>query len=199
MKLFKVLKVKDTTRVPPKYFRENLKEAILAIAREEYEGILDEDIGIIVAVIDAKNLGEGKVIMGDGAAFFDVELQMLVFKPRQTEVVEGKITELMEFGAFVNIGPMDGLIHVSQILGEYISYDSKTPQFIGKESKKTLKIDDTTIARIVTISMKGSISDSKIGLTMRQPFLGKPDWIEAEIEKLKKAKKQAKKTKGEKK
>ena len=184
--MFKVLKVKDTIRVPPKYFRDNLEEAILALTREEYEGVMDEDLGIIVTVMGAKNLGEGKVVMGDGAAYFEAELELLAFKPRLNEVIEGKVTELMEFGTFVGLGPMEGLIHVSQLMDEYINYDSKTPQFIGKDSKRAIKSEDNVLTRIVTISMKGAISDSKIGMTMRQPYLGKPDWIEAELEKSKK-------------
>jgi predicted RNA-binding protein with RPS1 domain len=91
---------------------------------------------------------------------------------------EGTVTEVTEFGAFVNFGPIDGLIHVSQITEDFMSYDQKNAAFIGRESNKILKVADVVQARIVTVSMKSRVSDSKIGLTMRQPYLGKLEWIE---------------------
>jgi len=186
--MFEVVKVKDTVRIPPEKFGKKMKKALVNLAQEEYEGLLDEDLGVIIAVIDAKKNGEGKVVPGDGAAYYEAEIEMLVFKPKMHEVVEGKVTEITEFGAFVNIGPLEGLIHVSQIMDEYLNYDSKNGQFVGKESKKKLKLEDRLLARIVSISLKGSLSESKLGLTMRQPFLGKSEWIDAEIKAKKKGK-----------
>lgn len=49
---------------------------------------------------------------------------------------------------------------------------------MGKSSKRSLKSGDTCVARIVAISHKGE--SPKIGLTMRQPGLGKLDWIKEE-------------------
>jgi DNA-directed RNA polymerase subunit E' len=34
------------------------------------------------------------------------------------EIVEGEVVERVEFGAFVEIGPLDGLLHISQITDE---------------------------------------------------------------------------------
>ena len=92
------------------------------------------------------------------------------------------------------MGPMDGLVHVSQVTDDYINYDSKRGALLGKESKKTLEEGDKVRARIVALSLKGKSSkETKIGLTMRQPGLGKDEWIEKEKKKTKT------KTKGKKK
>ena len=55
------------------------------------------------------------------------------------------------------------------------------PGFIGKRTNKKLLIDDVVIARIVSVSLKGNIQNSKIGLTMRQPYLGKEDDVKKEL------------------
>ena len=86
------------------------------------------------------------------------------------------------------MGPIDGLVHVSQVTDDFISYNEKTGTLTGKESGKVLKEGDSVRAKVVTLSMKPVITDSKIGLTMRQPGLGKLDWID-EAKKPKKAKK----------
>jgi DNA-directed RNA polymerase subunit E' len=119
---------------------------------------------------------------------------MLTYKPTLQEVVRGTITEVTEFGAFVRIGPIEGLIHVSQIMDDFINYDSKLPGFLGKKTDKKLIPEDNVLARLVTISLRGDTSNSKIGLTMRQPFLGKEDWGRID-EKGEKNKKNAKKEK----
>ena len=67
------------------------------------------------------------------------------------------------------------MIHVSQTMDDFVSF-SKDKVLSGKESKKTLKIGDKCRARIIAVSFK-DINNPKLGLTMRQPFLGRLDWI----------------------
>ncbi|MDP6670784.1 MAG: DNA-directed RNA polymerase [archaeon] len=175
--MYTLVKVKEKVRVPPKEFGGKLDETIRKIVQEEYEGIVDEDLGLVIAVTKVGDVGEGKVVLGDGAAYYRATLELLMYKPLMHEVVEGAVTEVIEFGAFVRISPIEGLVHVSQIMDDYINYDAKLPGFIGKNTNRRLTVDDEVLARIVTISLKGNIQNSKIGLTMRQPFLGKESWL----------------------
>lgn len=174
--MYKVLTIKDTVRVPPKRFDEDLDTVIKTEFAKSYNGRIVKNVGVILSVIEVKDVSEGKIIMGDGAIYYDSTLEALVYRPVLNEVVEGYVTELAEFGAFVNFGPFDGLIHLSQITEDYMSYDQKSSAIVGRETHKTLKVEDDVKARIVAISMKRTLSDSKIGLTMRQPYLGKKEW-----------------------
>lgn len=193
--MYKILTITDTVRIPPRRFNENLEDAIAAEFENTTVGKIDKNAGIILSVIDVVETGEGKIIMGDGAIYYDATLEVLAYMPVLNEVIEGSVSEIIEFGAFVNFGPMDGLAHVSQIAEDYMSYDQKNSMLVGKESKKVLKLGDTVRARIVSISLKPKVSSSKIGLTMRQPYLGKIEWLleEKRIQK-EKAEKAAKKT-----
>ncbi len=181
--MFYVYTVRDTVRVPPSKLSGDLKKAVLEELKEIYEGTVDEDMGVIIAVTGVKEVGEGKIIWGDGGVYVDTVFDVLTFLPLLNEVVDGFITDITEFGAFARIGPLDGLIHVSQIMDDFVRYDPSVPAFIGKESNRTLRIGDMVRARIVTVSLKESIADTKIGLTMRQPGLGKWEWIEADKKK----------------
>ena len=174
--MYFLTKIRDTIRIPPTKFSSHLDKSILEICREDMEGLVDPDLGIVVAVTDAHKLGEGKIIPGDASAYFDSEIALLTYKPIVNEVVEGHISEATEFGAFIKTGPVEGLIHVAQIADDFVSFDSQLPGFIGRDTKKTLKIGDQVFARVVSVSMKNTVADSKIGLTMRQPGLGKKEW-----------------------
>ncbi len=174
--MYTLATIRDTIRVLPSKFSTDLNQAILNMVRNDMEGLVDADLGVVVAVTDAKRRGEGKIVPGDAAAYFDSEITLLVYKPQVNEVVEGYVSEATEFGAFLKTGPIEGLIHVSQIADDFITYDAKLPGFVGRDSKRTLKIGDQVTARVVSVSLKNTIPDSKIGLTMRQPGLGKKEW-----------------------
>ncbi|MCC7551000.1 DNA-directed RNA polymerase [Methanobacterium ferruginis] len=189
-------KIEDTVRIPPNRFEEPLNEVASEIINESYVGKIDKKMGLMVTVKDIEEIGVGKVIMGDGAAYHEVVFTALFFKPELHEIVEGEVIEVTEFGAFIRIGPMDGLVHVSQVTDDYINYDGKRGALIGKESKKTLEEGNRVRARIVALSLKGKSSkETKIGLTMRQPNLGRVEWIEKEKEKKSKKGKKGKKEK----
>lgn len=197
--MFYNTKVIDMVRVPPKKLGGELKKSILEICQEDLEGRIKEEYGVIVAVTNIGKVGDGHVIPGDGAAYYESEIEMVTYKPHVQEVVRGTITEATEFGAFVRIGPIEGLIHVSQLMDDFINYDAKLPGFVGKKTDKKIVPEDNVLARVVTISLKGDVSSSKIGLTMRQAYLGKPEWAKIDEKILKDGKeKKGKKSKEEK-
>ncbi|MCX8163013.1 MAG: DNA-directed RNA polymerase [Candidatus Micrarchaeota archaeon] len=193
--MFYLLKVEDRVRFPAKDFAMELKPALLNIVREKYERTVDKDNTIVLAVFNLEPISDGLIIPGDDAAYYDVRFDALVYRPQINEVVEGAVSEAVEFGVFVGMGPIEGLVHLSQITNDFLTYNKKAGAFVAKESKKSLRKGDIVYAKITTISMKGPLSEAKIGLTMRPLGLGKFEWIEKELEK--KAEKEGEK-KGEK-
>ena len=175
--MYQVSTLQEKVRVPPNRFGEDLKKTILSLLREQYEGQMSKELGLVVAITDVDQVGEGTIQPGDGAAFYETTFSSLTFKPELNEIVPGKVIEIVEFGAFVSLGALDGLIHVSQVTDDFLSYDEKGRRLIGKESKKSLIEGDMLRAKIVAISLKKSQSQ-KVGLTMRQAGLGKLQWIE---------------------
>ncbi|MEK6884607.1 MAG: DNA-directed RNA polymerase, partial [Nanoarchaeota archaeon] len=150
----------------------------------------DEEIGEVISVISVGKVGEGVIIPGDGAAYYNSDFKLLVWKPELNELVYGTIEEITNFGAFINMGVMRGMIHISQTMEDFVSFSSSNV-LSGKSSKRILKKGDACLARIVAISYKGD--QPKIGLTMRQPGLGKLEWIDEEKKKEKVAAKKAEK------
>jgi DNA-directed RNA polymerase subunit E' len=151
---------------------------------EKFEGKIDNDVGVILAVTDIEKVGEGKILPGDPSVYYPVSFKLLTWMPKEHEVVEGEVVDITEFGAFVRCGALDGLVHVSQIMDDFVSYDEKNSQLVGKQTRKILKEGDSVRARIISISFK---EQSKLGLTMRQPMLGSIKWLET-VEKPKEEK-----------
>ncbi len=173
--MYKILDVKDRIRVPPVKFSMPLKDAVKSSLEDRWEGIIDRNLGVILAVLDVKDIGEGKILPEDSAIHYPVSFKMLVYSPEMYEIVQGEVIDVTEFGVFIRLGPLDGMVHVSQLMDDFVSYDPKSATFLGRESKRKLKEGDVMRARIISVSMGRQY---KIGLTARQTGLGVLEWIE---------------------
>jgi len=179
----------DTVRLPPDRFGEDTVTVVKDLLREKLEGRIDKTLGSIIAVTNVLDIGEGRILAGDGAVYYDITFEAITFKPELQEIVEGKVVEVVEFGAFIGLGPLDGLLHVSQIADDYISYDEKNSRLVGKETNRAITEGDKVRARIVAVSLnEREPRESKIGLTMRQAALGKIEWLIEARDKEKKEK-----------
>ncbi|MCL2172780.1 MAG: DNA-directed RNA polymerase [Nitrososphaerota archaeon] len=176
--MFKLITLQDTIRIPPETFGKPLEKVGREQVKQKYEGIVDEELGYVIAVTGIQVSPIGKIIPGDGATFHKVNFSVLTFYPIIQEIVEGDVVEIADFGAFVRIGPIDALLHVSQLMDDFISYDEKQGVLLGKETKRKLTAGDQVRVRITAVSLGRAGSSGKIGVTARQPFLGKLEWLQ---------------------
>lgn len=181
--MFSISTLEDVVRIPPSMFGASLKKAGVAILKEKYESMINAELGYIIMILDAKVDEMGKMIAGDGGTFHRVEFEALTFTPKLQEIVLGEIVDITDFGAFVRIGPTDALLHLSQVMDDYLQSDVKSGTIIAKQSNRTLKVGSTLRSRITAVSLGKAATMGKIGITCRQPFLGAEDWIAEEIKK----------------
>lgn len=180
--IYYVSTIRSTLRVPPERFDEDLKEILLELARESLEERIFEELGFIVAVLEAGGVTTGRLIPGDGGAFYDCDFKVLSYIPERGEVIEGAVIELIDFGAFIRVSTIDALCHVSQMANDFFSYNSGQDILIGKQSGLSIRRDDVVRGRIVVVGMQRNAI--RVGVTMRQPGLGKLEWIDEWKEKL---------------
>jgi DNA-directed RNA polymerase subunit E' len=183
--MFKLVTLQDTIRIPPETFGNPLGEVGRDQVKAKYEGIVDEELGYVIAVTRVEVSPIGKIIPGDGATYHKVTFSLMTFFPVIQEIVEGDVAEIADFGAFLRIGPVDALLHVSQLMDDYISYDEKQGVLQGKETKRKLASGDQVRVRITAVSLGRAGGSGKIGVTARQPFLGKLEWIKEDLAALK--------------
>ncbi len=177
--MYKMMRLVDTVRIPPTLLGEDVVPTVKNALREKLEGQVDKKLGALVAVCKIDEIGEGHILVGDGAVYYDVTFEAIMFVPELQEIIEGEVVEAVGFGVFVGIGPMDGLLHVSQITDDFISYDAKNARLVTKGGGKSIAEGDHVRSRIVAVSInEREPKESKIGLTMRQTALGKLQWLE---------------------
>ncbi len=166
--MYELVTLRDKIRVDPKAIQEDERTAIKQQIKQEYIGkILNEKL-LVVAFVDIIKINDGVIIPNDPAVFYDTIFNVLAYMPLLHETVRGQITAISEIGAMVNIGPIDGLVHISQVMDDFVDFSKNA--LIGRKSKLSLKAGDSVIASISVISTKEQM---KVGLTMRSPGLGK--------------------------
>lgn len=188
--MYRKVRLVDIIRIPPQRLEEDLNTVIAETIRDKLEGRIDKVLGSIVTVLDIIDVGDGHILVGDGAVYYEVTFDAIAYRPELQEIVEGDVVEIVNFGAFVGVGPIDCLVHVSQVADEFMSYDEKNSRLTSKESSRSLAEGDSVRARIVAVSLnEHDPRESKIGLTMRQVALGKLEWIEDEQKRKEKGEK----------
>jgi len=173
--VYYLVELQDVVRVPPDRFNDDLESVVLEICRETYEETIDPELGMILAVIRADDISYGRLVHGDGATYHQVRLSAITYNPVVKELVEGEISEVTDFGAFVRIGCIEALCHISQIADDFFSLSKAS--LIGRESGNVVRVGDRLRARIITIAIDRS--NIRTAITMRQPGLGVDRWIEA--------------------
>ena len=100
-----------------------------------------------------------------------ISLSMKVFEPepwesgfpfQEGDVVPGKVTRVMDFGAFVEVSPgIEGLVHLSEISYERIPHPNKILKSGDEVNVRVLKIDEEN--RRISLSIKDAAIQRRIG------------------------------------
>jgi DNA-directed RNA polymerase subunit E' len=178
--MYKIVTKEDTIRIPAEYIRKDksLDQHIDRLAATAFEGHFDDDNRFILVTSNHQPLGRGRIIHGDGAIYQKVRFDAVLFCMEDYEVVEGAVSEVNDFGAFVRIGPMEALLHKSQIMEDHVDINAGMGVVEGRQSGRRLGVGSSVRARIVSLSPDTSDPRrSKIGLTCKQSGLGSHEWI----------------------
>lgn len=175
--MYKRMVIQDSVRVPPKHLGEDVNESVKAGLESEAEGKIHSELGVVLGVEEVNSIEGGDIQPEDPGVHYHVEYKAVVYQPELHEVVHGEVVDMTSFGAFIRIGPFDGLCHVSQIMDEYVNFDEENQMLVSEENQFSLSMNDEVISRIIAVSLDKQ-DTNKINLTMRQPGLGKEEWIE---------------------
>ncbi|MHA1950347.1 MAG: RPB7/RPC8 family DNA-directed RNA polymerase subunit, partial [Candidatus Thorarchaeota archaeon] len=67
--MYSIVTVKDVVRIPPSQFGSPMEDAAMLHLRKQHENVLDRDVGLMIAVIGIDEIGQGRLMPGDGATY----------------------------------------------------------------------------------------------------------------------------------
>ncbi len=112
------------------------------------------DVQIITA-----DSAEEKLVVSEKAVF-EKEMENRLGELKIGQVVEGTITGVVDFGAFVKFGELEGLVHISELAWQRI-----------ENPKDIVKVGQKVTAKVI------SIDKGRVSLSMKQ--LQSDPWLEA--------------------
>lgn len=116
-----------------------------------------------VRILDA-NRKENKLIFSEKEAVRD-RMQSKLTQLKVGDVVEGIVTGVIDFGAFVNVDGIEGLVHISEISWERV-----------EDPRKYVQIGETIKAKII------AIDKDRLSLSIKQ--MSDDPWV-SEVKKFK--------------
>lgn len=107
----------------------------------KYKEMIGEPITVCVIEVDRER---HRLILSERAASSETRDQirdMILEELNEGDIKKGRVTSIADFGAFINIGGADGLVHLSEITYEHITHPSEKLE-VGKEVKvKVISVD----------------------------------------------------------
>jgi len=122
--MFYKIKVKDYVDLSPDLFEGDLSESIKEQLIRNYSEKTSEDLGLVISVLGVDNVGSGFKLPEDASRHYGVEFTLLAYKPELHEVLEGEVTSVTNFGVFVSMGIIEGLVHLSQTMADQVSFSN---------------------------------------------------------------------------
>ena len=113
---------------------------------------VSEERTLHVRVLDFDPI-KGFLWLSEKAATVDLRKKGFLDSLAEGQTLDGVVTNLTHFGAFVNLGELDGLIHISELALHRVEHPSEI-----------LKVDD--VVKVKTISVDRE--RERIGLSLRQ-------------------------------
>jgi len=124
---------------------------------ERWGDMMGQDI--MVKVIEV-NRGQNRLILSERAASREVREERrgeLIEKLEVGQVLEGTVVRLTDFGAFVDIGGADGLIHLSELAWKHISHPKEVVKVGDKVMVEVINIDPER--QRIGLSRKNQLQD----------------------------------------
>jgi DNA-directed RNA polymerase II subunit RPB7 len=87
----------------PSFFSSTASDFIRAKLYQDVEGT-NTGTHLIVAVLSIDEISEPKIAPGTGFAQYNVGYRALVWRPFRGEVVDGKVTDVVPTGIFLEVG-----------------------------------------------------------------------------------------------
>lgn len=108
---------------------------------EDFSGYKGRTLRVKVKELDREN---NKVILSQKdvlEAEYEDQKQKIMASLQPGQVIEGTVQRLTPFGAFVDIGGVDGLVHVSEIAWSHVAHPADVVSEGQKVNVKVLKVD----------------------------------------------------------
>jgi small subunit ribosomal protein S1 len=93
--------------------------------RQRQSEMVDQSLGLRVIEVDQRR---NRLVLSERAAYREWREQQqerLLEELKEGRIIQGRVSSIQDFGAFVDIGGMDGLVHISELSWKRVNHPSE--------------------------------------------------------------------------
>ena len=153
--MFQIARLEDAN---VKILPENLGRPRLEAITQEIESLymdkVIKDLGLVVTLYEIVSIEGGTVYPGEGSAHFHVVFRVVVFRPFEGEVIEGRLKKADRKGLYVSIGFFQDVIVPEHLLQEPSVFDENEQLWVWmyqNEHKMFMELDEPIRFRVSAV------------------------------------------------
>ena len=153
--MFQIARLEDAN---VKILPENLGRPRLEAITQEIESLymdkVIKDLGLVVTLYEIVSIEGGTVYPGEGSAHFHVVFRVVVFRPFEGEVIEGRLKKADRKGLYVSIGFFQDVFVPEHLLQEPSVFDENEQLWVWmyqNEHKMFMELDEPIRFRVSAI------------------------------------------------
>jgi len=174
--MFFHVKMTRFIELPPSCFYKNMKREINQRLLEDVEGTCQAEYGYIVCVTEVEEIGDGRIRDDIPEVSFPVEFRAIVFRPFKNEVLDGVVTQMDQFGIFVEVGPLQVYVSDQQIPSDYTLNTDLQPHWAYEHNEDPeLKITIDTEVRMKLMNVRIELTEMAAVGTLNVNYMGPLD------------------------
>lgn len=89
--MFVLSKIEADVKISPQDLIKPPLTAVTEVIEKEYLDRIIPELGLAITIYDVLSVEGGHIYPNDGAAYFKVVFRLVVFRPFNNELIEGKI------------------------------------------------------------------------------------------------------------
>ena len=153
--MFQIARLEDAN---VKILPENLGRPRLEAITQEIESLymdkVIKDLGLVVTLYEIVSIEGGTVYPGEGSAHFHVVFRVVVFRPFEGEVIEGRLKKADRKGLYVSIGFFQDVFVPEHLLQEPSVLDENEQLWVWmyqNEHKMFMELDEPIRFRVSAV------------------------------------------------
>ena len=153
--MFQIARLEDAN---VKILPENLGRPRLEAITQEIESLymdkVIKDLGLVVTLYEIVSIEGGTVYPGEGSAHFHVVFRVVVFRPFEGEVIEGRLKKADRKGLYVSIGFFQDVFVPEHLLQEPSVFDESEQLWVWmyqNEHKMFMELDEPIRFRVSAV------------------------------------------------
>ncbi|CAL8463542.1 g3076 [Coccomyxa elongata] len=154
--MFILSELEDKFRIEPAELGRPTIEAVTSVIEQQYVDKVVSDLGLVVTIYDILDIQGGSVYASEGAAHYTVKFRLVVFRPFDGEIFEGRLTKCDKTGLHISLEFFEDIFIPDHSLPSPSFFNEEEGLWFWKfeEQPMWLEVEDAIRLRVKSVKFR---------------------------------------------